>query len=473
MDIYQQNPTTLRRLLNKRQNPCTQIFKTQPLNPTNGPNSTINLARNNVTAAQDNRNFNFTTQDSTLTNNLPNNMTTQFNSQTTENFSQNTTGNSTIPTEDDDEDGDCQDFEIVQKKIKTSMVSTQDKTNSRRPSCEEYKEENDHSTSCETHSEVYHINETGDFLLSPQHSFQSSKETTELKLDDDEVLQNDILNHLSQVHSQEEADVSRLAHSKAKSNCKINHQCEPDISTGACPRCESLLGECKEFAKKNGGLCLNRQYDESVVYECQKGHRWSLNHRNARRRWCAQCAKEERAFLKKKCEQEKVEREKQEEECQQKLFEEAKKKAMKENAPQSNQFQGGNSSHQRPMSALEYFQRIDFEIETLAKKYTVEFMSQKDFTGNVTYQQSLQVYKIIIMPDEILQSYMYFISLNQNSYPTRFNLNSDTLRSEFRRMAKIIHPDKNKHPQAANAFKKVYGVYEAALSRLEGTQKKI
>ena len=109
------------------------------------------------------------------------------------------------------------------------------------------------------------------------------------------------------------------------------------------------------------------------------------------------------------------------------------------------------------------------EIETLAEKYTVEFMSQKDFTGNVTYQQSLQVCRIITMPDEILQSYMYFISLNQNSYPIRFNLNSDTLRSEFRRMGKIIHPDKNKHPQAANAFKKVYEVYEAAVSRLEGT----
>jgi DnaJ-class molecular chaperone len=52
-------------------------------------------------------------------------------------------------------------------------------------------------------------------------------------------------------------------------------------------------------------------------------------------------------------------------------------------------------------------------------------------------------------------------------------LNADALRPEFRRMAKIIHPDKNKHPNAGNAFQKIYKVYEAALSRLEGTQQKI
>lgn len=467
MDFYHQNPTTLRRLLNKRQNPCTQIFKTQPLNPTNGPNSTLNLAENYATASEHNTNFNSTTQDSPFISNLTNIPMNQSNSQTTQNFSENNNEKTTAPAEEDDEDGDrCENLENTQKKIKTSMISTSNQTYSRRPSCEEYREENDHSTSCETHSEVNLVHEGGDFILSPQHSFQSSKEPTELKLDDDEVLQNDTPSHLSKVQDKaplktpHETLEKRPFESKVKSNCQINHQCEADISTGACPRCDSLLGECKEFAKKNGGLCLNRQYEESIVYQCQKGHKWTLNHRNARRRWCAQCAKEERAFLKKKCEQEKVEREKQEEQCQQKLFEEAKKKAIKDNAPQPNQSQGTHSSHQRPMSALEYFQRIDFEIETLAKKYTVEFMSQKDFTGNVTYQQSLQVYKIVIMPDEILQSYM-------------FNLNSDTLRSEFRRMAKIIHPDKNKHPQAASAFQKVYRVYEAALSRLEGTQKKI
>lgn len=47
------------------------------------------------------------------------------------------------------------------------------------------------------------------------------------------------------------------------------------------------------------------------------------------------------------------------------------------------------------------------------------------------------------------------------------NLNAEMLKNEFRRIAKIIHPDKNRHPKAGSAFQKVYKVYEAALTRLE------
>ena len=50
---------------------------------------------------------------------------------------------------------------------------------------------------------------------------------------------------------------------------------------------------------------------------------------------------------------------------------------------------------------------MDYEIETLAKKYTSEFMNSKEFVGECSYQQIIQVYKIMIMPEEILKSYMY------------------------------------------------------------------
>jgi len=43
------------------------------------------------------------------------------------------------------------------------------------------------------------------------------------------------------------------------------------------------------------------------------------------------------------------------------------------------------------------------------------------------------------MPEQILQNYMN-------------NLNAEMLKNEFRRIAKIIHPDKNRHPKAGSAF---------------------
>lgn len=160
--------------------------------------------------------------------------------------------------------------------------------------------------------------------------------------------------------------------------------------------------------------------------------------------------------MRKKCEEEMAKRQKNEEENQKRLFEEARREATSNFAkPQQGSI---NQGFYHPQSVIEYFQRMDFEIEKLAQKYTVEFMSQQECAGQLTYQQILQVYKILIMPQEILQNYMY-------------SLNPDMLKSEFRRFAKIIHPDKNKHPQAGAAFQKIYKVYEAALGRIEAATK--
>jgi DnaJ-class molecular chaperone len=50
----------------------------------------------------------------------------------------------------------------------------------------------------------------------------------------------------------------------------------------------------------------------------------------------------------------------------------------------------------------------------------------------------------------------------------RQSLDNETVKSEFRRIAKIIHPDKNKHPDAGVAFQKIHKVYEAVVGRIEG-----
>jgi len=61
------------------------------------------------------------------------------------------------------------------------------------------------------------------------------------------------------------------------------------------------------------------------------------------------------------------------------------------------------------------------------------------------------------MPEEVLKSYM-------------MNLKVDALKSEFRRLAKLIHPDKNKHPKASASFQKIHKVYEQAVERLESSK---
>jgi len=255
---------------------------------------------------------------------------------------------------------------------------------------------------------------------------------------------------------------------KIKFKCRFNHQWATDFSEihsnkKWCPRCEELLKGYQQFAESNNGKCTNQKFSESIGFMCHKGHTWQLNHKNAKKRWCLDCQKEERESYKKQCEAQKVQREKEEAEYQQKLFEEARRRAM-EDSYSTNQNQNSsrpsqnNNYYYQAQPSLEYFQKVDFEVEKVAQKHAVEFMSRKEFTGDISYQQILQVYKILVMPEEILQSYMGA-------------LNPDSLKSEFRRFAKIIHPDKNKHPQAGTAFQKIYKVYEANLARTEAAPK--
>jgi len=485
MDFYQNNPNSLRRLLTKRQNPYTQIFKAQPSNPTNVPMSTMNLPRNDISANQEEKN-NQSSIHNTPLNNLPQNSFHPFPQTTHEpevvQTQTSDVSSSSIEEEDDDDDAP---IEVIQKKVKTVTLTMANEVKIRRDSIfEEEKEQSEHSTSCETRSDFNIVHEAGDFFISPSMNHQYLKDPSELKLDENDnfsrngsVSTNPSVEENGPNNKKIQEVINKIGenltacnfqpNSKQKIKCKLGHQWEIDLSnvSKGCSRCLDQLNECREFAKKNEGSCLNEEYEETIRYRCIKGHCWNLNYKNARRRWCAQCAKEQRAFLKRKCEEEKIEREKQEEEFQKKLFEEARKKATQGNqANGSNPFNFSNhkveSGSHRPMSMMEYFQRIDFETESLAKKYTIQFMSQKEFQGDINYQQILQVYKILIMPEQVLQTYM-------------FNLNGDALRAEFRRMAKIIHPDKNKHPQAGNAFQKVYKVYEVALSRQEGNQQKI
>ena len=71
-----------------------------------------------------------------------------------------------------------------------------------------------------------------------------------------------------------------------------------------------------------------------------------------------------------------------------------------------------------------------------------------------TYVQAFNVYKVLCSADEFLTA-KYF---NED-----FSREQVTL--SFRQLAKALHPDKNRHPQANDAFLKVMRVYTAVMTR--------
>jgi hypothetical protein len=453
MDLYQKNPLTLKKLLAKRQNPCTQVFKSS--------NSTISSEPVIPTYLQQKASSNLPTMSSPQIISTPlatiiltsNDSTSSCNNQST------CLSQEEVQTSEDDGDARPHGQEKPRKKIKKNSDIAAE---------EEERDERD-STSCETISDPG--NGIPEDFLSPPLSGQSSMESKvgEFKLDESYIQsssdESTVLKQAKQLADQHEGEFfvtgSCLLNSKLKFKCKFNHQFAINVDefkTKWCQRCDELLKDFNDFATKFGGRCLNQEYEEYISFECNKGHSWKLNHKNAKKRWCLDCVKDEKAELRKKCEEERMLRQKKEEEAQKKMFEDAKRRAMEEQYSQNYYAKPAMNSGYPSQSVLEYFQRMDYEIEKLAQKYSREFMSRKEFTGDVTYQQILQVYKILIMPEDVLQNYMY-------------NLNGEMLKQEFRRFAKIIHPDKNKHPQAGPAFQKIYKVYEAALARVEAAQK--
>lgn len=460
MDIYPKNPLTLKKLLAKRPNPCTQVFKSQPSTLSSEPLVPSHL----LPKANPSTNGNATPQifHSSFATVII--MTSDSNSSNTNQSSQTMLEEQT-PSE---EDGDRPlRGEQTEKKIKPNP-----KDDSNIILCDDEREE---ITSCDTRSDGSHPHEIPDFFLSPALSLHpvSEPKFDELKLEDafsssssdeESNLMKQAQNCAEKNEGQFIVNGSCLVNSKLKFKCKFNHQfsiAADDIKRKWCQRCEDLLRDYQDFATKYGGRCTNQRFEEYISFSCHKGHSWKLNFKNAKKRWCLDCVKEEKAELKKKCEEERAVRQKREEEEQQKIFEDARRRAAMEDSNNPNFAKKSNPSPQsfvQAQSVVEYFQRMDYEIEKLAQKYSLEFMSRKEFVGDISYQQILQVYKVLIMPEEILQNYMY-------------SLNAEILKSEFRRFAKIIHPDKNKHPQAGVAFQKIYKVYEAALGRIEGAQK--
>ena len=99
------------------------------------------------------------------------------------------------------------------------------------------------------------------------------------------------------------------------------------------------------------------------------------------------------------------------------------------------------------------------EIENMSMVYAREYnfaksqqTSEQDKQN--TLEQTFWVYKIMLLPNELL--------LRQQSF---YN-SQRTLKLIFRKLSILIHPDKNTHDMAANAFQKFFENYESLKESL-------
>jgi hypothetical protein len=103
------------------------------------------------------------------------------------------------------------------------------------------------------------------------------------------------------------------------------------------------------------------------------------------------------------------------------------------------------------------------EIENIARKHAAEYFraqgAEDDIDGccgssHIEFEKIVETYKLLIVPDNTLQGYLQAMG-------------QEAARREFRRIAMLIHPDKNSHPNAKIAFQKLYLHFKGVISESE------
>lgn len=221
--------------------------------------------------------------------------------------------------------------------------------------------------------------------------------------------------------------------------CALGHTWESSapLQFGTwCAKCAQKLQAANLYAKALGGRLLSKAAEVTFEFECSKGHIWRADaQKYKQQKWCLVCRAEERKKHKEELREEQEQLRSEQEREQQRLFEEARRKMRPDSVPS--------------ISALS----SEGHLDQSAKEMTEEFLKSPG-DPVCTYVQAFNVYKVLCSADEFLTA-KYF---NED-----FSREQVTL--SFRQLAKALHPDKNRHPQANDAFLKVMRVYTAVMTR--------
>ncbi|KAL4464620.1 hypothetical protein ABPG74_011181 [Tetrahymena malaccensis] len=221
-----------------------------------------------------------------------------------------------------------------------------------------------------------------------------------------------------------------------------------DLLAGTwCNKCEENLLKAKEYAEENKGVCLSQFYGKTLKFKCSKNHCWESSQQTYRQRWCSQCKKIVKDQFKQYIKDEEAKKQAEYQKNQEEMYREARRKAM---ISQSCNEANPNSEDYKKKVILAAKQ-VEREVEKIAEQQARDYIKneQKDSESPCNFSQLREMFKIILFPDQILQVYYT-------------NLDAEILKSEYRNIARFIHPDKNSHPRAAESFQKLNNFYTLA-----------
>lgn len=192
-----------------------------------------------------------------------------------------------------------------------------------------------------------------------------------------------------------------------------------------CIKCHHFYNRCVEKATQNKATVTSQIFDKGhVMIKCEFNHTFGISpHRNPDKVWCFECRRQDKLKELQKSKQEEEAQLKQNIETQSQLFKQVKE----------------------PKNHLASEMT---KIQTLATQHTMHFMA---LNPTFNYAQTFIVFKILLTPEELLTQIMR-------------ESNKEGLTKSYKQQALLVHPDKNRHPLAKQAFQKLHLVYSQVMN---------
>lgn len=173
-----------------------------------------------------------------------------------------------------------------------------------------------------------------------------------------------------------------------------------------CRKCGNKLRKAQQWAAEHGGQLLSTIVEQTVTFCCAQGHQWTEDiERYMNRKWCKDCRTHSKVQAKAQAKLDEETQQRARELLQQQLFQQAR------------QAQGPASPAEK---SLAYLQSAG---------------------ASGSYEEALSVYSLISMSQEDLVATCFKQCESRDQVTRRFRL-----------LARTVHPDKNRHPQAQEAF---------------------
>lgn len=172
-----------------------------------------------------------------------------------------------------------------------------------------------------------------------------------------------------------------------------------------------------------------------LEFECANKHQWQVDvFKYMTLRWCYYCPRLTRIERKQLRLDQRDRVRSEQQQSQQQLFESALRQMQRQ------QRDAGRVSRLR----------VDTAIASAAAEKARSYLSNK--SAACSYEQALAVYRALHATKQDIVTLSFA------------GLSKEEATANYRRLAKALHPDKNKHPRANDAFLKVSAAYTEAMT---------